>query len=127
MKKLIAILVLTLIVGCGGQARAAMSVDHVFMNVSGSTSTTRPIYDLGKVSIQVAPPTFTNASSAVDIAVSADGGLNYPIFKTYSGVAATASGIYDITTQAATHVKVIFRQKKKVHNYRTTTVNMNSR
>lgn len=125
MKRLLFILVLAVIAGCGGQARAAESV---FYNVTGNASYTKDVRLYNKVSVQVPPPIYTNSTTAYDISVSTDDGAHYVLMKTYSGVAATASGIYDVTaTTAATHVKIDFRQKKKVHNYRKAAATINGK
>jgi hypothetical protein len=121
MKKLILILALASIVGCGGQARAAEKGNalNVFNNQTSTTTIDTYVHQYNKVSVQVPPPVYGNLSSAYDISVSADGANNFVVLKTYSGITATASGITDVpATTAATHVRVTYRQKKHVHPYR---------
>ena len=121
MKKWIAILALAFIAGCGGQARAEDAVDNLFYNSTGTTTVTRHIGGIGKVSVQVP---YINYTSAYDISVSADGGAHYAAMQTYSGLKV---GIYDVTTNAPTHIKVVHRQKKKAHLWPAAKATINSR
>lgn len=108
MKKLIAVIVLAIVAGCGGQARA--DVSQVFTNATGSKTVTTSWKGSGRVSVS---GTFDNTTTgAVYIKVSSNGGATYDTFQGYSTVKSWYYQL-DTTYGAPTGMQIQYTNKSK--------------
>lgn len=103
MKKLIFVLVLVVIAGCGKQARAAAS--GIFQNTT-ATNVSQVVYveNLGVVTCHTPSPAFGCRSTVIAWSYSANSGLDYIGWDNYSG--RMPGAVKDLPATHITHIKV---------------------